>query len=432
MKHFLLKLGSGLFILALVFGTLNFSYAQKTGYEKKMKKVYDHLRKNELDKASEKLNKVLEENPRYGKGWDLLAKIELQRYEDSKRYSGVLNMDNIKIEVTSEEGADSVDKAESDSIVNSLQELFKQIDPAKMRKEEYINALRKGTFYADDAYYCSMLARAEFVEVMVDTNVSPKAIKYYRTAEKHFIDKNFKKAATFYLRATEKDPDFFKARLYLGDSYFFLGDYPYAIKIFNECHERFPHKMEPVKYLADAYNKEGLHDKAREACVKSFLIYPDLSMFTKHEDAAYLGGYDVDIQRIYRGVFPNQIDDTTVSFTLESSKLTVEEVEAPGDWAHYIRAKDKIKDFCDAKGMVVKPNDLTKSQYLEVYSWENLIANSSDPIFDEAKRMQMDGYLDCYVLISHFHHDFYDQYAHFAANNPDKVKTYFDKYLKSR
>jgi hypothetical protein len=58
-----------------------------------------------------------------------------------------------------------------------------------------------------------------------------------------------------------------------------------------------------------------------------------------------------------------------------------------------------------------------------------MLKNSTDPLLEEARKMQKDGYLDCYVLISCFHFDFYDQYADFVAKNREKVTEYYKKYI---
>ena len=39
--------------------------------------------------------------------------------------------------------------------------------------------------------------------------------------------------------------------------------------------------------------------------------------------------------------------------------------------------------------------------------------------------MEKIGYLDCYVLITLFHHDLYGQFNDFITLNDDKVKKYF-------
>jgi len=42
-----------------------------------------------------------------------------------------------------------------------------------------------------------------------------------------------------------------------------------------------------------------------------------------------------------------------------------------------------------------------------------------------ARAMNKIGFLDCYVLVSCFHHDLYQQFSDLADHNPQKIKDYF-------
>jgi len=79
--------------------------------------------------------------------------------------------------------------------------------------------------------------------------------------------------------------------------------------------------------------------------------------------------------------------------------------------------------------IITQPNPLTSAKYLEVYAWEEMLNNSDSNDLAEARRMQKEGYLDCYVLVTCYHYDFYNQYIDFVKNNPDKVVEYYEKFL---
>ena len=99
-------------------------------------------------------------------------------------------------------------------------------------------------------------------------------------------------------------------------------------------------------------------------------------------------------------------------------------------WKTYQNAITEIKDYCDDKGIITKSNSITKAKYLEVFAWEKMLAQKNLPKeFEFAKKMQELGYLDCYVFISMFQYDFYDQYKDFARNNRKRIKTYIETYL---
>jgi len=53
-------------------------------------------------------------------------------------------------------------------------------------------------------------------------------------------------------------------------------------------------------------------------------------------------------------------------------------------------------------------------------------------MLDQARKMQEAGFLDCYVLVTCYHIDFYDQYLDFVTKNKAKVVDYYKKFLVAR
>jgi hypothetical protein len=176
--------------------------------------------------------------------------------------------------------------------------------------------------------------------------------------------------------------------------------------------------LEPRKYLADALGFCRRNEEAKKECIEAIYIYPDQSMFMKYEDLVERDGRKFNKHWVKRGCEIN-----VIPWTESKTKNPV--------WANYQAAKNEIKEYCDSSGIIVKPNSLTKSKYLEVYSWEKML-NSSNQLPDElifAKKMANEGFLDCYVFISVFHFDLYSQYTDFVKNNKDRIKTYIETYL---
>jgi len=99
-------------------------------------------------------------------------------------------------------------------------------------------------------------------------------------------------------------------------------------------------------------------------------------------------------------------------------------------WISYQNAKQDLALYCDSDGIVSRKNNFSEAKYLEVYSWEKMIkANPNATELSFAKKMMEEGFLDCFVFLSVFHHDLYPQYTHFAITNKERIQYYFEHYL---
>ncbi|MCC6372219.1 MAG: tetratricopeptide repeat protein [Bacteroidia bacterium] len=414
-------LGVLLFVLSLNLA------AQSNKLDKKMQKVYDLVDKDKIKEAGEKLEELLNENPEYGQGWDYLSKIRYKEYKDAKLAD---NLFNGKVTITTKDKNGKEIKKEDDTLGNSLLKLLSEIKPSKKAFNKYLYFMRKGLLTSPDADHCSVVLRNYYIDPEVDTAVSKKALKYFNEAEEEFSKKNYADAAKMYKRALEEQPDFFKASLYMGDCFFFVEDYVNAIASFKAAKQKFPQLLEPRKYLIDAYAKSKLYDLALNEAIETMAVYPDLSVIAKMEDAAYLINKKINIQWTPRRVFPNSFK--TDSLLALSNSFSEELKPAKDPWNYYLEAKSVIKPVCNSKGLIVKPTSLSMSHYMEVYSWEEMLKKSKDPMLDQARKMQEAGFLDCYVLVTCYHIDFYDQYLDFVTKNKAKVVDYYKKFLVAR
>jgi hypothetical protein len=191
-----------------------------------------------------------------------------------------------------------------------------------------------------------------------------------------------------------------------------------AAHYFSKGASMCPDLLEPRKYLVDALHFQGRTEDAKEECISTFVVYPDESMFLKLDDACKLEGGDFERHWMRRGCDVNSIGDT---------QTRVEN----RPWNVYQAARDEIAPYCDSNGVITATNDLTEAKYLEVYSWEKMLAavEGNSPQFAFAKEMHDRGFLDCYVFISLFHFDLYDQYLSFVKDNKVRVQSYVESFL---
>ncbi len=414
MKHLVI-------LLSIIVSSVTICYSQSNPLDKKLDKAKELVQKDKLSDAETYLEKVLVENPEFGDAWVLLSKIRYKQYKDAKANDNLFS--NMVITTKDKDGKE----IKNDSMANALKDLMSNIKPSKRAFNKYVYTMRKALLTSNDASYCSIILRNYYVDVEIDTALSKKALKYYGEAEEEFSKKNYDKAAKLYKRAIDEQPNFYKASLYLGDSYYFMGNYIEAIKYFKESSQKFPEQLEPRKYLVDAYAKERLYKQSLDEAIATMAVYPDLNMMEKLDDAAYLNDKKLDIKWTPRGTFPGKIKDSTKTDFNEYQEEKKVAIKEP--WTYYEKAFNAIKPYCNDKGIIISKNNLTASGYMEVYAWEEMLRNSTDKSLDEARRMQKDGYLDCYVLVSCYHIDFYDQYKDFASKNANRIIEYYNKYI---
>ncbi len=409
-------------IFILLFLSFSVVYSQSHPAEIKLEKVNDLLKKNKIDAADKKLVKLLEEYPSYGYAWDLLAKIRNYQYRESKKVPNIF--DNLTV-VTK----DSLGNEIEDTLGENLMNILAQMSPEKKAYNNYIYTLRQAMLYSDNAYNSSIYLRMALRDIEVDTALGTKELNYFNKAENEFVAKNFNKAAKYYQRALDINPDFYKALLYLGDSYYSLENYIEAIKKFKTCADRYPNLLEPQKFLVDAYYNEGLYEEALKESIRCIAIYPDLSTLQRLEDAAFELNKKPSFRWMPRETFPNVISKDSTTFVDEENQP---QIETSAHWDIYTEAIDKVKPFSSSTGLIEDGNEFAPYVYLEMYGWEQMLKESEHESLEVARKMKALGYLDCYVFLSRFHDDLYPQYRHFVENNMEKViKYYNDVVLES-
>ena len=397
----------------LLFSTIllaSISLKAQPNFEKVKTKADKYISKSKYEKADQLLSETLQEAPYWGEGWDKLSKLKLFEWELAKREDKGLSF---TLSTTDEDG----NEIQNDSLTNVFAELLGRANPATIAYNEAINSMNLALIHNNTAYMTSIYLRNYSVDQYPDTAISKEAMNYFYKAETEFSKRNFAEAAQLYQKALDIEPKFYKASLYLGDSYYALEYYAQAIDKFKEAIEKFPNELEPRKYLADAFFYSGLYEKSLNAACEAIAVYPDLTMLANLQNIAKYNDKSLQLDWTPRAILPNRMN----------RKEQVNQIMTP--WTFYTEAFENIKNQCNSNG-IIEYSDLTNTRYLEVYCWEEMLKKSNDPILDNARKMQEKGYLDCYVFVNCFHQDFYEQYQDFVANNPGRVEAYLKSQMK--
>lgn len=365
--------------------------------DQQIKKAVSTFNSGKIDKGIAMMEKITIKEPT-DNNWDMLIDMYFQRYKYAKENAN-----------------------------NEIAAAFGQSLGVKMKHKKYtspivclsdlISKCRTAELYSESPV-ASQYIRNFLFDYYPDTAISKEAQNEFNKAEEFFEKNDYFNSQIHYKNAISIQPDFYKATIYLGDSFWYLNNIDSAIYYFRKGIEMQPNLLEPRKYLVDALGFSWDNEEAKKECTEAICIYPDQSMFMKYEDLVERDGKKFNKHWIRRGCEIN-----VVPWTETKTKNPV--------WAIYQNAKNEIQEYCDNSGIIVKPNTITKAEYLEVYSWEKMLSspNQLPDEFSFAKKMANEGFLDCYVFISAFHFDLYDQYADFVKNNKDRIKTYIETYL---
>lgn len=367
--------------------------------------------KGKYDKAIELISPIVQRNPRNATLW---------AYKIEYLYRDYLSTKN--------QGSYFVVTSSDLSSAKMLQELLNAALGYSIKKAKLLQAIRDCTRFCDDPVLedASMVLRTEFIDrkYKVDTAISDEAKEIYKEAEQSFWEKNYNDAAELYYEALELEPEYYKARLYLGDSYYLLKEYERAAPIFAECAERFPDLLEPQKYYADALEGMEEWEKAMDAAIEGVLRFPGTGMFRRMEDYAEKMGKEFNREWVARPCPVNVAKDTVDEEDLHLDLY-------PEYWKYYVEAKGKIARYTDKEGLL-STNSLTDYSTLEAYCWDYMLERADEDIEElaVAREMKENGTLEEYVLISLFHYDLYDQFKHYVTNNKVESVAYLNSLVK--
>src|ERR1700744_2372474 len=210
---------------------------------KKVDKAEEYYEKGEYAKSDEILQKITEEYPWSGRTWDKLAKTRFAIYLQQKEYDKLLG-GNMTVTVKDKDGKE---KKGGDSLATALMNMLQEVKPSKKAFNSFINSCREGTRCAENAEFCSIYLRMNFIDEATDENVSDSAYNEFALAENAFAKNNYSDAVDHYKKAVAIDSTYFKARLYLGDAYYGNKQYTGAIKYFKEATKIKPNQQEAWK-----------------------------------------------------------------------------------------------------------------------------------------------------------------------------------------
>lgn len=374
----------------------NYTVAETKAFEKS-KSLFE---KKKYDKAIETLNKVLFAHVHDEQLWQHRVLFERARYEDA--YANDLAF--IVKKANKNSGSAEIDLGDLKSL--------KYYD-------EMLYACYGATLYAPHQDLASLLLHENYNEPTVDTLVGEQAKEYYSKGQQAQSTGDYAEAIRYFEKAFREDTTYYGAASDLAYVYYKDDKTGKAIEWFTRAAKLQPEMLEPHFYLVEIYTNQKDWEHAYTACLNAMIQYPFTGYMTRMETICEKLNKTFTLHWMDRDYFPAVV-------TIQNQEQATSQ-----PWSFYTGAKDRLSSYCDDNGVIKKSNTVTDSKYLEVYSWEYMLKKSDDDTKEIgfARRMQEQGYLDCFALFSMYHITFNQQYIHFRDNNRDRLKTYIETVL---
>ena len=303
---------------------------------------------------------------------------------------------------------------------HSLEKQLKAISelaqiPADSYQKDLIQNCRRATLqveYADSASAYLRLLQIDTLDP--DIRASDEAREAFENGLNELHTNEEIAAQKQFERAIELDADYYSAHASLGDVWRIIGKDANAIREYNKAIALQPNRPEPLEKLSLYYYQRGKFEDAAAASIDAISLYPQQHYFQLLRMIVGKTGKNFNTQWMRREVYP---------LSTAASYFEVTAKEKTPWWTYQIVEGD-VHNFYDSAG-IVKPNEKTNERYLDVYAWKQVLKDTAKYFLPFARAMNKIGFLDCYVLVSCFHHDLYQQFSDLAKQNPQKIKDYF-------
>lgn len=104
---------------------------------------------------------------------------------------------------------------------------------------------------------------------------TPELEAMFEAGSTAFEAHDYEAARTFYVKAIELEPDYFKSYTYLGNALYQLGDYRRAEEAFEKALSINPVDYQALLFLGDTYYQLGEYPRAKAMLTRAFMINRD-------------------------------------------------------------------------------------------------------------------------------------------------------------
>ncbi len=270
--------------------------------------------------------------------------------------------------------------------------------------------------------------------ISILTGESPGASKrpgdeFFTQAEAAFARSEYAEALKLYKKALDLDPKNYQAALYMGDCYTSMQDWENAEKAYQAAIAIDPSRETAYRYSGTPLMKQKKYDAARDRYIEAYITEPYNPMSTRGINQwASITGAKVGHPEIDVPSFKYDAGGKPTTVMKEGSLA-----EGSKAWVAYSLTRDK---WHKERFKAVFPKETAYRHSLQEetealretlkYARDNKL---SHPHLELLQKIDNDGLLEAFVLLSTADDDLANEYPAYLASNRPKLRQYVSTYL---
>ena len=258
---------------------------------------------------------------------------------------------------------------------------------------------------------------------------NPEANKLVNQGEVYFAQGKYDESIAAFQKALEIDPNIYQAAISLGDCYVAKKDWTNAENYYQKAIEIDPTRETAYRYSATPLMRQEKYEEARDRYIEAFITEPYSGMSQRgitqwaEVTGAKLGHPAVDIPEFSHDSAGKPVTKMNENSLTEGSKAWVAYSVTRENWY-----KEKfVKTFPGEKEYRHTLQEEIEAIRSTLKSAKN--QNLSHPHFAVLQKLDDEGLLESFILMSQADEGIAADYAEYITNNRDKLRKYVLHYV---
>lgn len=295
--------------------------------------------------------------------------------------------------------------------------------------EQFVKAKELGLKSPDNDTLIALLSGKPAPAAEPSYSLNKEAEKHMMDGESLFAQSRYSEAIKFFEKALALDPKIYQAGLSGGDSYTAMSDWENAEKWYQRAIAIDPNRETAYRYSATPLMKQKKYDAARDRYIEAFITEPYSSMSPR--------GISQWADATGAKLAMPDIDRPDLNFAADGkatpAKPSNQDDTATKPWLSYMKVREAwrkekfTKTFPKEKAYRHTVQEEVEALRAAIAAAKEL--KSSAAQFQLLSKMDAEGVLESYVLLTGADEDIAAEHAEYLKNNRPKLRLYFVNYV---